>query len=199
MEQFNTQTESFAKQPELTWSEMGKAQELPKIQELPPIFNTVANESDVKLAKIDTPLSDETKEKLRELGWSGEIIDAIETEEELQVYLDAGLEPTLVNGKWCLCKTDIDLNAQDDFGRTNLERMQQGLAPLDKNGKPLELHHIGQKNDSPLAQLTQQEHRGKGNDCILHDKCKESEIDRVQFQHEKKEHWKAMAVDLENK
>lgn len=35
-------------------------------------------------------------------------------------------------------------------------------------GHPYELHHIGQKNDSPLAILTQEEHRGKGNDKIWH-------------------------------
>lgn len=34
---------------------------------------------------------------------------------------------------------------------------------------------------SPLAELTTQEHRGKGNDTILHDKQKETEIDRGEF------------------
>ena len=53
-----------------------------------------------------------------------------------------------------MVKNDIDLTKEDDFGRTNLERMKQGLAPLDKDGNPIELHHVGQKMDSPLAELT---------------------------------------------
>ena len=35
-------------------------------------------------------------------------------------------------------------------------------------GHKYELHHIGQKNKSPLAILTKEEHRGKGNDTIWH-------------------------------
>ena len=49
------------------------------------------------------------------------------------------------------------------------ERMKNGLSPLTKKGDTVELHHIGQKQDSPLAELATQEHRGKGNYAILHD------------------------------
>ena len=55
----------------------------------------------------------------------------------------------------------------------------------------MELHHIGQKDDSPFAELTMPEHRGKGNDTILHDKTKESEIDRSSFNSEKYRYWKS--------
>lgn len=144
-----------------------------------------------------TPLSEESKNKLRESGWPDEIIDKIKTEEELAIYQEAGLTPMFINGKWCLCK-EIDLSQTDALGRTNLERMKQGLAPLDKDGKPLELHHIGQKNDSPLAELTLNEHKCGGNDTILHDKSKETEIDRGSFSKERAEHWKSRAAQLEN-
>ena len=40
------------------------------------------------------------------------------------------------------------------------------------------------------------EHRGKGNDGILHDKRRESEIDRNEFNKERKEHWKDRALDM---
>ncbi len=98
-----------------------------------------------------------------------------------------------VNGKKCLVNPNIDMEEKDQFGRTNKERMESGLAPLDKEGKPIELHHVGQKNDGSLAELTQEQHRGKENYSVLHDTRKESEIDRGQFDKERSEHWKARA------
>ena len=83
------------------------------------------------------------------------------------------------------------MDQKDEFGRTNKERMEEGKAPLDKDGKPIELHHIGQKSDAPLAELKWEEHRGKGNDAILHDKSKDSEIDREVFATQRAEHWKS--------
>lgn len=46
--------------------------------------------------------------------------------------------------------------------------MQVGYPPIDPTGKKYQLHHIGQKNDSPLAVLTQAEHMGNGNNSIWH-------------------------------
>ncbi|MGL6104231.1 MAG: HNH/ENDO VII family nuclease, partial [Exiguobacterium acetylicum] len=104
----------------------------------------------------------------------------------------ANLEPQEVNERECLTRTDIDPDAVDGRGRTNLERMQNGNPPL-VEGQSIDLHHIGQKNDAPLAELTQQEHRGPGNSLILHDKIGESEINRYEFKKEREEHWKARA------
>lgn len=63
-----------------------------------------------------------------------------------------------------------------------------GLAPLTPQGRSYELHHIGQHQDSPLAELTKEEHRGKGNDGVLHIKVKESEIGREAFTMERAGH-----------
>ncbi|WIH23105.1 HNH/ENDO VII family nuclease [Photobacterium damselae] len=142
------------------------------------------------------PLSNESKEVLSEQGYSDGVIEAIGSEEEAKIYADAELACTKVNDKDALVRTDIDLDAKDDFGRTNLERMENGRAPLDKNGKPIELHHIGQTSDAPLAELTKEEHMCNGNDSVLHDKSKESEIDRISFQKERAEHWKGRAEDI---
>ena len=75
--------------------------------------------------------------------------------------------------------------------------MQKGLPPI-VDGKSLELHHIGQKMDSPLAELKIEEHRGQGKDAILHDKTKETEIDRNEFKKERESHWKERAEQLIN-
>ena len=139
-------------------------------------------------------LTDEQKEKLRELtGWSDEVIDAIGSWQEAEIYMKAGLKEVEINGKKCLIRDDIDLDQKDEDGITNREHMERGEPPVTKEGKGVELHHIGQHQSSPLAELTMEEHRGVGNDSILHDKTKETEIDRNAFSKERKEHWEARA------
>lgn len=150
--------------------------------------------NDTKESKSD--LTDEQKDKIREeTGWPDEIIDAIGSMEEYEIYKNAGLVVKEVNGKVCLVRPDIDWEQKDAMGRTNAERAEQGLSPIDKDGNVIELHHIGQHTDSPLAELTPEEHRGKGNDTILHDKAKESEIDRNAFGEERRDHWKSRAEE----
>lgn len=112
---------------------------------------------------------------LEETGWSDEIINAIGSREEYEVYKKAGLKEVEIGEKKALIRNDIDWNQVDEKGRNNAERIEKGLAPLDKDGNSIELHHIGQREDSPLAELTFKEHRCDGNDTILHDKTKETE------------------------
>ena len=75
-----------------------------------------------------------------------------------------------------------------------------GLAPIDsKSGKPLELHHLGQKSDSPLVELTEKEHRtgeyenGKKNQSLWHDNSKVTEVhgEGNTWNQERKDHWLA--------
>ncbi|WP_426779057.1 HNH/ENDO VII family nuclease [Pseudomonas aeruginosa] len=149
--------------------------------------------------RLELPeVSAETRDRLENLGYPEEVLDVIGSEAEARIYEDANLEPAEVNGKDALIRTDIDYDQKDMFGNTNLERMQMGKAPLDTNGRPIELHHIGQKQDSPLAELTCSEHRGNGNDNVLHNKQKESEINREDFDKERKDYWKARAEQIEN-
>lgn len=136
-------------------------------------------------------LTDEQKKKLRELtGWSDEILDAVGSWEEAEIYMKASLKEVEISGKKCLIRDDIDLEQEDEDGITNRERMERGRPPITKDGEEVELHHIGQKQNSPLAELTMEQHRGVGNDTILHDKTKETEIDRNEFGKERREHWK---------
>lgn len=137
-------------------------------------------------------LKEADKVKLREeTGWSNEIIDSTKSLEEAEIYRKADLKEEAIDGKTCLVRQDIDMEQKDEFGRTNKERMANGNPPLTESGETVELHHIGQKQNSPLAELTTQEHRGKGNDTVLHDKQKESEIDRTAFAKERKQHWES--------
>lgn len=143
-------------------------------------------------------LTDEQKERLREItGWSDEILNSIGLWDEAEIYMKAGLKEVEINGKKCLIREDIDLDQEDDDGITNREKMERGRPPITKDGEEVELHHIGQKQDSPLAELTMEQHRGVGNDTILHDKTKETEIDRNEFGKERREHWKNRVDTME--
>lgn len=148
--------------------------------------------------RLELPsMGDETRERLKEQGIPESVLDAMGSEAEAKIYEDARLEPRVINGKDVLIRTDIDYEQKDIDGNTNLERMKMGKAPLDATGKPIELHHIGQQHDSALAELTCKEHSANGNDNVLHNKQKESEINREDFAKERKEHWKARAEEVQ--
>ncbi|KLT18929.1 hypothetical protein AA980_06100 [Neobacillus vireti] len=115
--------------------------------------------------------------------------------EEINIYKEAKLKVATVNRREALIRTDINYEVTDQFGRTNLERIEEGYAPL-VDGQPIELHHIGQGMDCPLAELKWTEHRGEGNYSVLHDVTKESEINRPLFNLEKEAHWKARAEQI---
>ena len=62
-------------------------------------------------------------------------------------------------------------------------------------GRPYELHHIGQNPESPLAELTYDQHHCNGNFTKLHT-FDESSIDRQQFNKERKEYWETRSQTL---
>ena len=151
----------------------------PQIASLKKRLEKLLSDADTEgLAPRGEGLSEGEKERVKEeTGWSDEIVDALGSIEEYEIYKKAGLVEAEIAGKKCLIRTDIDWDQEyvDPFTnetKTNRDRVKDGLAPLDKNGRPIQLHHIGQHADSPLAELTFEEHRCGGNDTILHDKTK---------------------------
>ena len=158
-------------------------------------------------------LSPEQKADIKEqTEWSDKIVDNIKSEKEASVYMEADLREN--NGN--LERNDIDWNAkipQDKIdrmrslygdevadkwaGKNNMDLIKEGKAPYGPDGERINLHHIGQKADSPLAELTYTEH--KQNDGILHDKSKASEIERPVFQSERKHYWQTRYESLQQK
>jgi RHS repeat-associated protein len=53
----------------------------------------------------------------------------------------------------------IDPGLKDKYGRTNFSRMKQGLAPIGPDGIEINVHHMLQTADGPLAELTATFHR----------------------------------------
>lgn len=143
-------------------------------------------------------------------GWPMEVIEYIASMEEAEIYMRAGLQARQIGGRWALCRTDINWadysirrntwlktspqqglkNYEEWVDYNNADLIGEGFPPRDPNGDPYELHHIGQRQDSPFAELTWAEHMGEGNNVVLHPR-RESVIDRQQFGHEKSDHWQA--------
>lgn len=129
----------------------------------------------------------------REGRYPLDVIKQFSNMKQYEICKKAGLEPVMINGKTALFRP-IDLNYVDEFGMTNLERMQQGLAAIDPStGIEYELHHIGQKMDSTLAVLSKAEHMQNGNNKIWHDLTGDSEINRNIFKTIRKNFWKDVA------
>lgn len=167
-----------------------------KVSEVDNFNNSISETLETK----SEGLTDEEKAKIKEeIGWSDKIIDNIANMKQYEVLKNAGLKEVEINGRECLIKENIDLDYADEDGSTNRERMARGLAPLNsRTGNPLELHHLGQKPDSPLVELTKEEHRtgeyedGKKNQSLWHDNAKETEVhgEGNHWDQEKKSHWK---------
>lgn len=124
--------------------------------------------------------------------WPLGAIKNIHSIEEYNIYKEANLIPTkLADGKLVLLK-QIDWTLTDTYGRTNVQRVSANLAPIDATGTPLELHHIGQKADSPLAILSWAEHHSPGNYSVLHYAEQGKDISDVAWNKQKQEVWKAV-------
>ena len=115
--------------------------------------------------------------------------------EQYEICKEAELTAEMVNGKTALIR-DIDLNfvAEEANGKTNLELMLDENAPFDISGKKYDLHHVGQKSDSTLAILTEEEHRSSDTYKIWHKLGGDSEINRNEFKTTRANFWKAMAA-----
>lgn len=128
----------------------------------------------------------------QESGYPLDVIKQFHNMKEYQAFKDANLTPKMVGNRSALIKTDIDLYKLDSKGRTNLERMKQGLAPQDSNGISYELHHIGQKKDGTLAILSQLEH----DNPVIHGflKVTEAHGPGTNWDAERQAFWKAFAA-----
>ena len=147
----------------------------------------------LKGATLNGLTMNEAAQIQRESGYPLDVIKQFASVDQYNICKDAGLLPKMVDGKLALVR-NIDLDYADEFGRTNLQRMQSGLAALDPTtGQAYQLHHIGQKMDSTLAILTKAEHMQKGNNKIWHLFEGTSRIDRPVFDKQRAAFWKQVA------
>lgn len=152
-----------------------------------------ADSDKMETTEGDSGVSPEVRAEINEKSsYSPEVNACINSVEELEIYQKAGLEEVQINGRTCLIRSDIDMDQEvDEFGMTNADLIKEGYAPYDQNGNKIELHHIGQKDDAPLAELRFEEHRSSETYSILHNTSKDSEINRSNFNNEREAHWKS--------
>jgi len=139
------------------------------------------------------PTCMEEREQIKEISpYSPAINRHIRFLFELDNYVGMELEEACVNHRQCLIYNGIDFDyrdPRDKKGRSNKERMADGVSPYtsDGRGARYKLHHIGQTQEGPLAELEPDEHM-----LPLH-LMNPTEINRSGFASERRRHWRARA------
>lgn len=168
--------------------------------------SNVSNSDDFQETEIiddsDATESEDDAETVRaeineKSNYSDEVNEKISSVEELEVYQKANLKEENIDGRTCLVRDDIDMEYIDPkSGMTNQELMEKGRAPYDaKTGERIELHHIGQDYNSPLAELTEDTEHGdyysdlhiKEGESWRNDSRKNNHYNNV----ERPSHWKS--------
>ena len=114
------------------------------------------DDNDIVWKNRESEIQDVKMEISKESRYSKEVTDYISSIDELKIYQEAGLTEQEIDGRKCLVRQEIDLSYIDiNSGFTNAELIKKGRSPYDaKTGERIELHHIGQDFNAPLAELT---------------------------------------------
>ena len=107
-----------------------------------------------------------------------------------------GFQMMSFRGMTCYARdSEIDLEKTDGAGRTTLQRMEQGCAPLGKDGLPINLHHMQQsETKGGLMELSSTtHHQNHGMFHINSGSNIPSGINRSAFAKMKQSYWKQRA------
>ena len=129
---------------------------------------------------------------------NGNVLASIRPDEYATLQ-EAGLRPQMVNGRVCFIRSDIDIDFKDALGNTNRERIELKQVPLDaKTGRIIDLHHVGQNTNGPLAELRMDEHRTGPNNLKLHPLRDGSEVEHDgEWSKIRADHWKSRVETME--
>jgi hypothetical protein len=90
----------------------------------------------------------------------------------------------------------IDPLRKDNFGLTNVERMERGLGPIGPDGKTINVHHMLQTQDGPVAELTQEFHQKYSRIIHINPPSIRSGIDGNDFDKWRIAYWKNRSKDF---
>ncbi len=100
-------------------------------------------------------------------NFSDATIRKIHSLKEFDVYQKAELVEYQFEDRTFLLPKDMNWDFVDPAtGLTNRQLVKLDLNPVDSHGIKYQLHHVGQKTNSPLALLTQDQHQMNSN--VLH-------------------------------
>ena len=92
--------------------------------------------------------------------FSDATIRNIHSMDEFNLYKDGNFIEYEYGGRSFLLPKDFDRDFIDpSTGKSNMQLISEGYNPVDINGNKYQFHHVGQKTDSPLALLTQEQHQ----------------------------------------
>lgn len=130
----------------------------------------------------------EKKLLLDKVGWDCQITDYINSMDEAQIYILAGLRqatigshPALIRNdiRWWACNCQTEQPNERWAAYSNADLIREGQPPRDDDGNPYGLFHIGQHLDSPLAELSQTEFMSiqntSSNQCVIADNTNNEE------------------------
>lgn len=81
-------------------------------------------------------------------------------------------------------------NDQFKFTKSNIAKMKKGNAPIGVDKKPVNLHHMTQRNTSSIAEVTNTFHKKNSKTLHINSNKIPSGINRSQFNSWKKSYWK---------
>lgn len=89
------------------------------------------------------------------------------------------------------------MTIDNETGLTNLQLMQNGYAPYGTDGKKINLHHMLQTTDGPIAEVTQSFHQVNSGAIHINSGFDiPSGINRSQFDKWKIQYWTNRAKDF---
>ena len=112
--------------------------------------------------------------------------------------VESGKKTVDVNGKSVtMDNSTFDPNFVDKQGRTNVQRMEQGLAPIGTDGKSVNIHHIDQTNNGPVMEITATEHQQNYSKLHTNIGQSPSQINRTEFNSWRKGYWEWRSHNLD--
>lgn len=83
-----------------------------------------------------------------------------------------------------------------EFTPQNVGRMRNGFAPMGKDGKPVQLHHMLQKDGEALAEVGAKFHQQNTKALHINPNTVPSGIDRAAFETWKENYWRLRALEF---
>ena len=95
--------------------------------------------------------------------------------------------------------SEVDPGRKDGQGRTNLARMERGLAPIGSDGLPMNLHHVLQSEEGPIMEISESVHTAGHKQLHINTHDIPSGINRLAFNVLKSAYWKRRAAFLNHR